>query len=66
MWIQTFRNEYKQENKNQQLQERKVGFIYGLVWFYGISNIVGYLMTNTVFTFILNVWFVGTFCRYSQ
>ena len=39
---------------------------FGLVWFYGISNIVGYLMPNPVFTFILNIWFVNTFCRYTQ
>ena len=37
-----------------------------LVWFYGISIIVGYLMPNLVFTFILNIWFVNTFCRYTH
>ena len=33
----------------------------GLVWFYGISTIVGYLMPNPFYTYILNmydlVWF---------
>ena len=28
--------------------------------FYGISTIAGYLMPNTVFTYILNKWFVNT------
>ena len=32
-----------------------------MVWFYGISNVVGYLMPNPVYTHILNidglVWF---------
>ena len=26
-----------------------------LVWFYGISNIVGYLVPNLVYTYILNI-----------
>ena len=29
--------------------------VLGLVWFYGISTIVGYLMPNLVFTYILNI-----------
>ena len=41
-------------------------FFFGLVWFYGISTIVGYLMLNPVFTYIWNIWFVNTFCRYTQ
>ena len=32
-----------------------------LVWFYGISTIVGYLML-ILFTHILDIWFVNTFC----
>ena len=28
--------------------------LFGLIWFYGISIIVGYLMPNPVFTYILN------------
>ena len=28
---------------------------FGLVWFYGISTIVGYLMSNPIFTYILNL-----------
>ena len=31
----------------------------GLVWFYGISTIVGYLMSNPVYSYILNIWFVN-------
>ena len=35
--------------------------IYDLVWFYGISTIVGYLMPNPLYTYILNIndliWF---------
>ena len=34
-----------------------------LVWFYGISTIIGYLMPNLVYTYILSiydlVWFYG-------
>ena len=30
--------------------------IYDLVWFYGISTIVGYLMPNPLFTCILNIY----------
>ena len=37
-----------------------------LVWFYGWAIIVGYLMWNPVFIYILNIWFVNTFCRYTQ
>ena len=42
--------------------------IYDLVWFCGISTIVGYLMPNPFYTYILNiydlvwfglVWFYG-------
>ena len=33
----------------------------GLVWFYGISTIVGYLMPDPVFTYMLNIWFVNAF-----
>ena len=29
-------------------------------WFYGISTIVGYLMTSPAFTYILDIWFVNT------
>ena len=33
--------------------------LFALVWFYGISTIVGYLMSNPVFTYILNM-----ICKY--
>ena len=29
---------------------------FGLVWFYGISNIVGYLMPNPLYEYILNIY----------
>ena len=29
---------------------------FGLVWFYGISTIVGYLILNPVYTYILNIY----------
>ena len=37
--------------------------LFGLVrfGFSGISTIVGYLMPNPVFTYILNIWFVNIF-----
>ena len=30
--------------------------LVGLVWFYGISTIVGYLMPNPLYTYILNIY----------
>ena len=30
--------------------------VYGLVWFYGISTIVGYLMPNPLYTYILDIY----------
>ena len=32
---------------------------YGLVGFYGISTIVGYLMPNPLYTYILNIYDLG-------
>ena len=29
---------------------------FGLVWFYGISTKVGYLMSNPLYTYILNIY----------
>ena len=29
---------------------------FDLVWFYGISTIVGYLMPNPLYTYILNIY----------
>ena len=40
-------------------------FGFGFVWFYGISTFVDYLMLNPVFTYILDVWFVEAFGRYT-
>ena len=41
-------------------------FVYCLIEFYGISIIVGYLMPNPIFTYILNILVTNTFCRCSQ
>ena len=30
--------------------------VYGSVWFYGISTIVGYIMPNPLYTYILNLY----------
>ena len=30
--------------------------MFSLVWFYGISTIVGYLMPNPLYTYIRNIW----------
>ena len=30
----------------------------GLVWFYGISTIIGYLMSNLVYSYILNIYYL--------
>ena len=31
---------------------------FGLVWFYVISTIVGYLMLNPLYTYILNMYMI--------
>ena len=31
---------------------------FGLVWFYGISTIIGYLILNPVYTYILNIYMI--------
>ena len=36
---------------------------FRLVWFCGISSIVGYIMPNLFYTYVLNIWFLNTFCR---
>ena len=36
------------------MKKKFIGFWFGLVWFSGISNIVGYSMPNPVFTYISN------------
>ena len=30
---------------------------FGLVWFYGISTIIGYIIPNPFYTYILDIWF---------
>ena len=34
----------------------RLGNLCGLVWFYDISSMVGYLMPNLVYTYILNIY----------
>ena len=36
-------------------QKMKKNGLFGLVWFYGISTIVGYLMLNLVYTYMSNI-----------
>ena len=46
---------------------RRHGLVwFGLVWFYGISTIVGSLMPNPVFTYILNTSFENRFLGWTQ
>ena len=53
------------EHKNKHKKVRKVilGELIGLIWFYGISSIVGYLVPNPLYRYIFNiydlVWFYG-------
>ena len=35
---------------------------FGLVWLYGISTIVGYLMPNPLYTYILNIYDLVWLC----
>ena len=35
---------------------------FGLVGFYGISTIIGYLMPNSLYTLIKYIWFENIFC----
>ena len=35
---------------------------YGLIWFYGISNIMGYLMPNPPYTYILDIYDLFELC----
>ena len=36
-------------------QEKKLEEANSLIWFYGISTIVGYLMPNNFYKYILNI-----------
>ena len=37
--------------------ERSIGIVwFGLIWFYSISTIVGYLMPNPLYTYILDIY----------
>ena len=34
---------------------------FGMVWFYGILTIVGYIMPNPFYTYISNIWYLKHF-----
>ena len=44
-------SKFREESKNV-----KSNVYFGLVGFYGISTIVGYLMPNPLYTYILNIY----------
>ena len=44
----------------------KAAQLFGLIGFYSISTLVGYLMPNPLFIYILGIWVVNTFFRYTQ
>ena len=48
---------YKIEEHTDPLYNTKSKRRKASVWFYGISSIVGYLMLNPLYTYILNIWF---------
>ena len=43
-------------------EQDKTSVWFGLVRFYGISTTAGYLMPNSVYSYIY-IWFVNIFCR---
>ena len=47
-------------------QDLSLNNLQVLVWSGGISTIVGYVMPNPVFTYMLNMWYVNRFCSYTQ
>ena len=52
-------NREKKDCQWLRINENNTGVImvwFGLVWFYGISTIVGYLMPNPLYTYILNIY----------
>ena len=42
--------------KSSSILIRSTGLNHSLVWFYGISTIVVYLMSNPIYTYILNIY----------
>ena len=50
----------KKSFKKKEIKVNKNEYVKGwLVVFYGISTLVGNLMPNSVYIFILNIWFVN-------
>ena len=49
------------------LNKSKLTFWFCLIWFGFMEyHLFGYLMPNPIFTNILDIWFVKTFCSYTQ
>ena len=45
----------KRKTTKTKMGRKTSRYISSFVWFYGISTIVGYLMTNPIYTYILNI-----------
>ena len=59
MWTWNFK-ETVWSSRNIQIEGGKR---FAFVWFYGVSNIVGYLMPNTLYTYIYWIWFGRILCH---
>ena len=55
-WVLLHINHYKLFNAKFSLYIYIQYILFGLVQFYGISTIVGYLMPNLLYTYILNIY----------
>ncbi len=57
-WVSWHINHYRLFNAKSSLYKyiKYIGF--GLVGFYGISTIVGYLMPNSIYTYILDIYYL--------
>ena len=60
----TFLRVDMQKEKGQKWTGNVAYPFIGLIWFYGISTVVGHLMPNPFYTYILNIWFLNTFCTW--
>ena len=68
-WERERKSEEQKYKNKLKYTERLYIYIYiyiYMVWFYGISTIVCYLMPNPAFTGILDIWLVDTFYWYTQ
>ena len=64
MFVPTHTTRYIGIDRTQRYVSTSTHTYCWLVGFYGISTIVGYLMPNPLYTYILNIYilFVNTFC----